>query len=313
MNSLETKHYFVKTIRNYFDEQGLMEVITPPMVTCPGIEPHLVPFQIQASDNQKTPYYLHTSPEFFLKKVLSQYHQSIYSLGFSFRDEPESENHRPQFLMLEWYRIDQDLEVVKQDCKNLIENLYRQFNLNKEVLKFESKSVSELFLEFVGFDFLEINSSEDWIRQVKNFNPSYLSSAKELTEWEDFFFLLFLNLVEPQFKNYPFLFVTDFPAQLAALSRLQPDSRLCHRFELYINGLEVANCYQELTCHAEQLERYKNSQAQAQRLYQRNIPEPIVLLQALKTGLPVSSGIALGVDRLLKAMNLVDNPFYTET
>jgi lysyl-tRNA synthetase class 2 len=309
MNSLNIKHRFIKAVRNYFDDQQFCEVMAPPLVTSPGIEPHLQSFAV-AAKYQPQQLFLHTSPEFYLKNVLSNYQQNVYSLGFSFRDEPTSENHRPQFLMLEWYRVSELPQAILQDCQKLLRHLYQVFNLNEQELVFTSRSVSALYREYVGFDFLETQNKIQWLTKIAQHCPSYLQSASELTEWEDFFFLLFLNLVEPELKKSKFLFVTDFPAQLAALSKLQDDRRLCHRFELYIDGLEVANCYQELISLSEQQERYHASKEQARRLYAKDLPPPEVLFSALEKGLPECSGIALGLDRLLKALGLTDQAFF---
>ncbi|MBL7663927.1 MAG: hypothetical protein JNM93_02250, partial [Bacteriovoracaceae bacterium] len=129
--------------------------------------------------------------------------------------------------------------------------------------------------------------------------------------WDDYFFLLFLNKIEPELKNYPALILYEYPAPLAALSTLKSsDKRVCERFEIYLDGVEIANAFNELTETQEQKARFKQQAHEKKQAYQYNLPEPTEFYQTLERGLPKCSGIALGVERLLAALIKTPNPFF---
>ena len=112
--------YLLDAIRTFFKERDFLDVLTPPMVSNPGMEVHIHPFQInKAINKEETPYYLHTSPEFWMKHLLSEGLEKIFTLNYCFRDEPQSPIHRPQFIMLEWYRAGEHYEKIISDCFDL--------------------------------------------------------------------------------------------------------------------------------------------------------------------------------------------------
>lgn len=316
-------HYqfrLIEAIRKFFGEAGFTDVLTPPMVQNPGMETHVHPFQVSHLRQKKnSSWYLHTSPEFMMKRLLSEGLEKIFTISYCMRDEPLSPIHRPQFLMLEWYRSRERYEKIMSDVQELMGFCREYLALHKIPLKhpstsvkWEKISVSDLFedqLKIKILDFLEVKELSELIK--KKF-PDVPLPKGEL-EWDDCFFLLFLNKIEPMLKRYPFLILHEYPAPLAALSTLkEKDPRVCERFEVYVDGIELANCYNELTDLTEQKKRFTLQNQEKNRLYGYHLPEPKTLYHALKKDFPKSSGIALGVERLLLALTPVQNPFFDE-
>lgn len=298
---------FIQEIRDFFTNKGFVDVLTPPMVQNPGMEVHIHPFKVSSLRNKENPWYLHTSPEFHMKELLSLGLGNIFTINYCFRDEPESPHHRPQFLMLEWYRQDDYYTSIMKDCEDLLTAL-----APNESIKVERKTVQELFLEILNIDilnYLEIDLIKELIKN--NFKDVPLPVNGEALNWDDYYFLLFLNKVEPELKNYPYLILDEFPFPLAALStQKSSDPRVCERFELYINGIEIGNCFNELTKFDEQEERFLKQGQMKKDLYGIELPKPEILLNSLRRGLPPSSGIAIGIERLFSALFHKENPFW---
>lgn len=310
----------IQIIRNYFGEQGFIDILTPPAVENPGMEVHIHPFQLHSVKSKaQLPLYLHTSPEFCMKELLAdptEQLDKIFSLSYCFRDEPDSPVHRKQFLMLEWYRKNDRYESIMKDIEELIsytlkEGAKKNLPVRKEILdqSLTTKTMSELFQEFIGVNILEYLTVESIKELIVKFPDVPLPSAE--LEWDDYFFLLYLNKIEPNLKKYPLLLVKEFPAPLAALSTLKKsDPRVCERFEVYINGIELCNCFNELTDPAEQKKRFDEQAMLKKKLYGYSLPDPTHFYRSLNKGLPPSSGIALGVERLLTTLFDVENPFF---
>lgn len=311
----------IQAIRNFFIKEGFTDVLTPPIVSNPGMETHIHPFQIKSTYKKKDlNLFLHTSPEFHMKELLSlpeEQLEKIFTINYVFRDEPNSPIHRSQFIMLEWYRAFEHYDKIMQDTLALIKNCYEDLAksnlpLKKQYENFEGKNVTvqELFQEHCNFDILQFLEAEELERKLRaDFKDVPVPESKLI--YEDSFFLLFLNKIEPHFKNYPYLLVKEYPAPLAALSTLKPsDPRVCERFEVYLEGIELCNCFNELTDFKIQNDRFQFQNQQKRELYNYSLPEPSVLYDSLKRGLPRSSGIALGVERLLTCLVETKNPFY---
>lgn len=307
----------IQIIRNYFGEQGFLDVLTPPAVENPGMEVHIHPFQIRSvKDQRQLPLYLHTSPEFCLKELLAdsaENFEKIFSLSYCFRDEPSSPIHRNQFIMLEWYRKNERYESIMKDVEDLIRYVMEKSRIplrkNLSGQKLVTKTMQELFREFLDIDILESLTVPAIKNLLKSF-PDVPVPSQEL-EWDDYFFLLYLNKIEPHLTKYPLLLVKEFPAPLSALSTLKPDDpRVCERFEVYVNGIELCNCFNELTDLAEQKKRFDEQDELKQKLYGYKLPAPKKFYDSLEKGLPPSAGIALGVERLLTSLFDVENPFF---
>ncbi len=317
---LEAQFQLLWAIRQFFSKQGFMDVMPPPMVENPGMETHIHPFQVgHARTSRLSNWYLNTSPEFHMKELLSLGFENIFTLGYAFRDEPLAPNHRPQFLMLEWYRTNAHYTKIMDDCEELLKFTLntldeKKVSVDKNLLnaKYERVTIQDLFIDLLKVDILDFLETKDLKELIeKNFKDVPLPSKGEVLSWDDYYFLLFLNKIEPHIAHYPYLLVYEFPNHLSALSTLkESDPRVCERFEIYTKGVELCNCFNELRDLKIQKERFKLQAEEKQNLYGYSLPEPTVLYNALDRGLPTSSGIALGVERLLKVLTDTENPFW---
>ena len=293
--------------------------MTPPVVENPGMEVHIHPYQIYSvKKKEKEATYLHTSPEFCMKELLASNEglDQIFTLSYCFRDEPSSPIHRSQFVMLEWYRKNERYEKIMEDIEGLISYAIKEgqkrglpIRSTLSTQRLVTKTMQELFQEEMGINILDYLDKESIKKLLKNY-PEVPTPASEL-EWDDYFFLLYLNKIESNLNKYPLLLVKEFPAPLSALSTLkQNDPRVCERFEVYINGIELCNCFNELTDPIEQRNRFSEQNSLKKKIYHYTLPEPSRFYRTMDQGLPSSAGIALGVERLLSSLFNVDNPFY---
>lgn len=302
-----------KLINDFFREKGFDSILTPPIVENPGMETHIHPFQIYSSHQKKLlPLYLHTSPEFHMKELLSHGYEKIYTMSYSFRDEPNSETHRKQFLMLEWYRTHSRYEEIMTDTEELIEFCSKE--LSRKKIKLERITVNDIFKEFLGFEILNYLEKESLYQKIrKDFTDIHLGSVKDY-EWDDLYFLLFLNLIEPKLKDFGNILLYEFPYHLSALSTIKKDDpRVCERFEVYLDGVEICNCFNELTDLNEQKKRFDSQAALKEELYHYQLPTPNVLYDSLERGIKNSAGIALGVERLLMSLTNEKDIFFDST
>jgi elongation factor P--(R)-beta-lysine ligase len=318
---MRRRHLFelIQSLREFFHSKNFLETMTPPLVQNPGMETHIHPFKATSVYKTHQPdLYLHTSPEFCLKELLADYKsenlKNIYSLSYCFRDEPNSPIHRPQFLMLEWYRLNERYEAIMQDIEDLIswvlDTSKTEIRDKIKNQKIQKITMSELWQEVIGRDPLDFLDTSDLKQLIKNDFKDVPIPQTELS-WDDYFFLLFLNKIEPRLKNWPLLLIYEFPAPLSALATIKnEDSRVCERFEVYVNGIELCNSYNELTDPIEQKRRFELQKIEKKSLYQYELPEPTLFLNSLDKGLPPCSGVALGVERLLHSLFKVENPFF---
>jgi lysyl-tRNA synthetase class 2 len=314
---IKQKFELVQSIRNFFLTEGFLDVLTPPIVSHPGIEPHIHPFKVvptqELNEEGTRDLYLHSSPEFCMKELLSHGLQKIFTLNYSFRNERKSPHHRQQFLMLEWYRANEHYYKIMDDCENLWSFCHEEFLHKKIESKAIRMTVSELFQKHLSMDilkYLEKGQLREFIIQNHPEVPLPEKEEDHNMTWDDYFFLLFLNKIEPQLKNYPFLILYEYPHHLSALSTIKADNPLvCERFELYIHGIEVANCFNELCDLNIQKKRAEEGLLLKNQLYNYSLPTPNLLYRSLDRGLPPSSGVALGVERWLMALTNIENPF----
>jgi len=316
MRRLTYQFELIQAIRNFFNQEGFLDVLTPPAVQNPGMETHTHPFKLQhARNNSNSDFYLHTSPEFHMKELLSSEEDfnNIFTVAYCFRDEPNTEIHRSQFLMLEWYRKNMRYEKIMEDIEGLVKYTQNHFEdkkiLKNKITSFPQITVQELFKEFLDFDILNFLDTKDLKELIqKDFKDVPLPSSE--CSWDDYYFLLFLNRIENQLINLPYLLIKEFPAPLSALSTLsQTDPRVCERFEVYLAGIELCNCFNELTDVNEQKLRFQTQAQEKKSLYGYELPWPSDFLTSLPN-LPESSGIALGVERLLYSLVDIKNPFF---
>jgi lysyl-tRNA synthetase class 2 len=308
---------FIQAIRDFFNKEGFLDVITPPAVQNPGMEVHIHPYSLYSEyKKEKTPLFLHTSPEFAMKKLMSlksEGFEDIYQISYCFRDEPKSEIHRPQFLMLEWYRKEYGYAKIMKDCKDLIEYLESNpmnLPMKSKLPAAVSMTIEEVFMEYCGFNIHDFTVAKELKEKIRKDFPDVPVPDSELS-WDDYYFLLFLNKIEPHLKKHPFLFLYEYPAKLAALSVIKENKpKVCERFELYLRGVEIGNAFRELTDFNQQKKRFDKQMQEKIELYDYKLNTPTEFYETLQRGLPESSGIAVGVERLFASLVKTENPFF---
>jgi len=286
---LRRRQLLAQAVRAYFGARGYMEVETPYMVQAPGEEVHLR--AVPAGGK-----WLHTSPEFAMKKLLAGGSGPIFQLARVWRDEPWSDTHAPEFTMLEWYRLAADMGALMAEAFALLRaTLPPQVTCRGITTRLDEPeflTVAEAFARYAGADVL--GTADD--------APALAAQAgaklRPGENWEDLFFRLLLERIEPHLGRERATFLTHWPAAQAALARRCPeDPRVAERFELYVCGIELANAFVELTDPAEQRARFMADRARRLALYGLDWDMDEDFLAAVAQ-LPACSGIALGFDRL---------------
>lgn len=283
----------LEDIRAFFSERGVLEVETPYLSTAGATDPHLHSLATRMADGRTR--YLHTSPEFPMKRLLAAGSGPIWQACRVFRDGETGRRHNPEFSMLEWYRPGFDAGDLMDEIEALVAATGGPAG---PAVRFAWR---DAFRDAVGIDPFEADASS-----LSNAARDHGIHAGEMDrgDWLD---LLFSEVVCTGFPPGKPQFITRFPAEQAALARLCPDDPRCaERFEYFVGPVELANGYHELTDAAEQRSRFE---ADLSRRRASGLPEPPVderLLAALESGLPDVSGVALGLDRLLMVLTGAD-------
>ena len=292
----ETWNLYVEKIHQFFKEKKVMQVETPYLVPSPGMEEHLFAFETEIKEGiLKAKRYLPTSPEFHLKKLLSQDFLKIYEIKTCFRNEECSQTHQPEFNLLEWYRAFSCLDKIMQDLEELVEKLIESFEQKKE--KVHRLSVREAFQEFCSFELSPETSKEDLIKCL---NKEGIYHNTDET-WDDLFFRLMLERVEPGIELLGPVILYDYPPSQCALARISKEG-WAQRFEFYWNGLEIANAFDELNDPEEQLRRWREVNQRRKQMGYDEFPIDRRFIEGLKRGMPPAAGIALGLERLFMAL-----------
>jgi lysyl-tRNA synthetase class 2 len=296
---LRRRARLAQAVRAFFDARGYIEVETPYAVPTPGEEVHLRAFATQrtAPDGQTSKLWLHTSPEFAMKRLLVGGVGPMFQLARVWRNEEGSDLHASEFTMLEWYRPGATLGDLIAETQALLRAVLpptvRCRDIAHALDPHERLTLPDAFTRYVGADLLA--TADDAVALARQAG----SSLRPNENWEDLFFRLLLERVEPQLGRRGPTYLTDWPAAQAALARRNPtDPRVAERFELYVCGIELANAFVELTDPAEQRARFVTDRARRHALYGADWPLDEDFLAALSQGLPPCAGIALGFDRL---------------
>ncbi|RLA00157.1 MAG: elongation factor P lysine(34) lysyltransferase [Gammaproteobacteria bacterium] len=276
-------------IRSFFQQRSVLEVDTPSLSQGTITDVYLEPLSssCQSIDEGKQSLYLQTSPEFAMKRLLAAGSGCIYQICRAFRDDEMGRFHNPEFLMLEWYRIGFDHQKLMVEMDELLAAI-----LNTEPS--DTISYQELFLQRLKIDPLSC-SDEDLQSLVFD-----KANGPKLEQRDEMLHCLFSILIEPELGIKRPLMVFDFPASQSALAKLSnTDPRVASRFEVYYQGVELANGFHELQDAEEQRQRFIEDNQQRKLLgkQQRKLDERF--LAALENGLPDCAGVALGLDRLL--------------
>lgn len=307
--NLRARNHIIRAIRAYFDAQNFDEVQTPILQTCPVIDTHIRAFatDLRGVDGEiaKT-MYLHTSPEFAMKKLMVAGMEKIYQICPVFRNAEGSKSHRPEFTMIEWYRTNADYTDIMADCEGLLRACAKATHAQTFRYKshecdpfqdFERLTVCEAFERYANMNLRDYLEDGEGFRQAVSALGLHVAADDG---WDDLFFRVMDEKIEPNLGVGRPTFLSDYPISMASLSKPKGnDPRFAERFELYVCGVELANAFSELTDAEEQVRRYHIEMDEKERLYGERYPLDEEFIEALRHGLPPSGGIALGIDRLV--------------
>jgi len=297
---LRRRALLTQAARAFFLARGYMEVETPYAVPAPGEEVHLAAFATErvSPDGAREKLWLHTSPEFAMKKLLAGGAGPIFQFARVWRNGEGSDLHAAEFTMLEWYRpgatmadlIDETFQLLRA----VLPPVARCRGVETALSGYETLTMADAFARHVGADVLATEGDAAALAAQAG------ARRREGEGWEDLFFRLLLERVEPRLGRAVPTFLTHWPAAQAALARRDPaDPRVAERFELFVCGIELANAFVELTDAAEQRRRFMADRARRHALTgATDWPLDEEFLAALESGLPPCAGIALGFDRL---------------
>ena len=296
---LKLRARLLERIRAFFSERGVLEVETPVLSTAAVTDPMLASMATRYTGPRfprGQAFYLHTSPEFPMKRLLAAGSGSIYQICKVFRDGEAGRLHNPEFTMLEWYRVGFDYQRLMDETDELVMRLLAP-TLSLDAP--ERLSYRETFRRHAGLD-PHTATSTDFATVAKAHKigvPPELLTQNDLAVWRD---LLLTHVVEPMLGQGRLTFIYDYPAAQASLARIQPgDPPVAARFELYLNGIELANGFHELADADEQRTRFERQLHTRAASGQPLVPMDERLLAALAQGLPDCAGVALGFDRLV--------------
>jgi lysyl-tRNA synthetase class 2 len=299
-------------VRRWFDAKGFSEVQPSALQVSPGNETHLHGFKtaLILPDGSLHDAYLHTSPEFAMKKLLAAGESRIFTLTSVFRNRERTALHAPEFVMLEWYRAYAPLERLIEDCVAVIAlaahvaETKAFVHCGREASPFdppERLTVGDAFRRYAGldiYDSLPVNGRADTEMLARQAKDSGVRVAPD-DDWSDIFSRILSERVEPNLGLGRLTVLHAYPASEAALAQVNPiDPRIAERFELYCCGVELANAFHELRDPGEQGRRFAARMKEQQRIFGVSHPIDEDFLAAL-ADMPDASGAALGFDRLI--------------
>lgn len=285
---LQKRAQLLRQLRAFFYAREVMEVDVPSLGRATVTDVNLEPLQV---DGTKQIWYLQTSPEYYMKRMLAAGSGDIFYLGKAFRQDERGRRHRPEFTMLEWYRCAYDDAQLRRELRDLFSALAPEQTLRE-------LSYGELFESAVG-----VCPHRSDTQQLKHAAKQHIEFYGELPGKSAWLDLLFSHCVESELQELTIVY--DYPQEQCALARVQADEHgmmVAKRFEVFWRGIELANGYWELTSAAQQRQRLLEDQ---QQRWRQGLPVPAIdarFMAALEHGLPDCAGVALGVDRLLMCL-----------
>ena len=305
----------LQAIRAFFAERNVLEVETPVISNAAVTDPQIESFQIESfqvesfsaqdhSQYHQKNYYLQTSPEFYMKRLLAAGSGDIFQLAKVFRDDENGRYHIPEFSMLEWYRSGFNHHQLMDEMQSLISCLMPEEKKHFQRISYQQAFINELQID--PFD-ADVNALKQCAEKHNIETPWGMDDDRGMDNergmddhkdiWLDW---LMVEKIAAGFAKNSFTFLYDYPASQASLARLdKDDARKANRFELFYGELELANGFYELTDANEQAQRFENDNETRRQRRQKTMPVDYALLAALQSGLPDCSGVAIGIDRLL--------------
>ncbi len=281
-------------IRDFMDRHDILEVDTPVLSHFAVTDPYIESMHTSNVFEKNTPLYLHTSPEYCMKRLLAAGSGSIYQITHVFRDEESSKKHHTEFSMLEWYRVGFDYYQLMDDVSELLVNI----GLAKPV----KMTYAEVFLQTVHID----PHTAD-IKQLQEISDKH-GWGRDSDDRHALLDYVFSEAVIKKLDNSQPLFVYDYPECMSALATLKEGSPcVAERFELFIRNMEIANGFNELCDADEQRKRFETELELRKDKGLEKRPIDLNFLAAMQSGLPKSAGVAVGLDRLLMVLSEKDD------
>lgn len=279
-SALVARQKMYQTIREYFLQRAVLEVETPLLCTAPVADPNITPMQVEQR-------WLHTSPEYAMKRMLCAGYGDIYQICKVFRDGEAGRRHNPEFSMLEWYRVGWSHRQLMDEVAELLQLLLAARFAELPCLHLTYAQAFNTYAQ------LNVHNCSD--AEIAQRGQQLANADLELDRdgWLD---IIISHQIEPALPHNTLVFIDQFPASQAALAQLTKDEHgvlVAQRFEVFFNGMELANGYQELTDAQQQLQRFQHELRGTQR------PHDAHLIAALEHGLADCAGVALGLDRVL--------------
>ena len=290
-NSRIARAKMLRTIREFFYQHNVLEVETPAVSQAANTDPFIDSLKVLTNQQHR---YLHTSPEYAMKRLLAAGSGDIYQICKVWRDEPSSTHHNAEFSMLEYYRVGFSLEQLMDEVDALFKQLLPDLKSNSKYQTYES-----LFLDNLGFNPHTIASAA-LQKCIAEQVPSFQGELDRQASLD----LLLTHRIEPTLATDRITFVYDYPASQSALAKTEylsgdPKVRIAKRFEVYVGSLELGNGYQELT-DAKANQAVLNEELKTrEKMGIAKVPEDQRFLSAINSGIPESAGVAIGLDRLL--------------
>jgi len=295
IETLKHRARILQNVRAFFAERNVTEVQVPAITTSGITEVHIDSITLDLLSEQA---YLHTSPEYPMKRLLAAGFGDCYYLGSVFRQGESGTKHNPEFCMLEWYRVDFELEYLITEVIDLITEII------PSISNIQSFTYAEVVANYTGIDIFATSCDE--LKQVLKDNrieyPQAVEQDSDLLLDLVISTLVFPNLDSKLAKEKNLTVITEYPKSQASLAKLKIDKQgreVAARFEVFVQGLEVANGYQEMQDAVVLESRFKQDNSRRKHLKKPEMPIDNYLLQAMQAGLPNCSGVALGFDRLL--------------
>ena len=304
---LAARNRITAACRRYFAAEGFTEVEAAALQVSPGNETHLHAFatELVAPGGERRRRYLHTSPEFAMKKLLAAGETRIVDFARVFRNREAGPLHAPEFTMVEWYRADAPYEAVMADCLALVvaaataagrDRLTWRDRAADPFAPAERITVADAFQRFAGIDLMARLADRDGLA-ADAAGRGYRVAADDT--WSDIFSRILVEAIEPLLGIGRPAILYEYLVSEAALARAKPgDDRVAERFELYVSGVELANGFAELTDAGEQRRRFAADMDEKHRIHGERYPIDEDFLAAL-AHMPPASGVALGLDRLV--------------